>query len=272
MVPKRVDFSPGTIPKYLNLLDYRITEICKCYNLKFVDPTGFPTHALEPCLGKITVLWNYTVDCDFVVLVLFSDFTASYWKFGQKDWTPIDTKGYGISDVAVCKGKCYAITHNGVLFLFDSNMNLKMVDMPRLPTNHVNTINYLVEYKSDLYVVERIDEIINRSSDEEVENEVPFRCEVFKKCKNWKPIRCLGDAVFFFCEDVSVGFSAEDFRCCKGNSFYVAIERFIPKSGRHYKYIYSGVHGLADGKTSYMNLTKDCTFMYWPPPRWLTSR
>ncbi|KAL8159119.1 hypothetical protein V2J09_000656 [Rumex salicifolius] len=122
----------------------------------------------------------------FVVFVSFVDGTATCWKYGREDWTPIDTLGYGISDIVVSNGKCYAVSDKGVLFSFDSNLELTVVHMPCLP---VKLLPNLLEYKSDLYLALRIYDETNMDDDDgddddESSDEDDIYCEL-----KWIPIQ-----------------------------------------------------------------------------------
>lgn len=268
LLSRTAELPPGTVPKFLNLLDHRITEVCKCYSLNFLDDMGSGGY-LNYIVRKVTVLWNYAEDCEFSVILLYSDTLMCYWKFGDKAWTPIDdARGYDITDVVVCNGKCYAIGRQGVLVSFDSKLSLEVVPIPRLPEGE----NYLVEHNSDLYAVSKIcDYTRTDDSNAECPNGVSLQLKIFKKCNDrWRRIKCLGNEMLLSTDDVSIGLSAEYFKGRGANCVYVAQTDYVSCSftlgegkGLHY-----GAFHLDGDRTSALKLVPGGT-LYWPPPGWL---
>ncbi|KAL8137015.1 LOW QUALITY PROTEIN: hypothetical protein V2J09_003016 [Rumex salicifolius] len=206
---------PTLIPKRVNLLDFRIFEICKCYSIKCVNSCPYEKK-MAYHIRRVIVLWNYDVDCEFTVLC---------WKFRDEDWSPVNPGNHKLNEVVLYDGKCYTI----------------------IDCNKYDNF-YLMEYKSELYVM--LTFLNEGKPSEEDCKEIALEVKIFKKSKStWEHIKCLGDEVFLLSIDVSVGLSIKDFSGCKGNYVYLQPEKLLPY-GRHGNKIEYGVHDLHEGRTS----------------------
>lgn len=217
--PVTMEKMEDPIPKQVNLLDYGISEICKYHNMKFTgnDQIMMIGHK------KVIALWNYFTDCDFAALVLESNARMEYWKIGDEDWTPIDSM---IDDVILFHGKCYAV-YNGVLLCFDSDSNLTLVaSSPRV--DYLNLIaTYLVECKSDLYVVWYYGYDAEQFGDEIYQQPSELGLRKFNECNgSLDSVEDLSDVFFILSDCASHSFSANDFAGFIGNRVYVNHDSF----------------------------------------------
>ncbi|XP_073525755.1 uncharacterized protein [Phyllobates terribilis] len=269
---------PHTIPKHINLLDYQISEISKSYRLQPVNCEGSPKHLFSVrCFRKVIPLFNYVVDCEFAALGFESSGDLSYWRSGDENWTPLNTKGRFIQDAIFFDGRCYAIDRKGLLFVLDSKMQLTVV----VASSHGGANHSLVKCDSDLYVASETCGVAY----EIVPGYAPWYVDKMKVCKlnkcdgKWDCVEDLGDKIFLLSEDGSAVVSAKDFHGCKGNCVYFSgllykdiTRKYQSKTSIEIVEPYGHlaiIYHLDKKITVKMHEDGESRKLYWPPPSWL---
>ncbi|XP_050229654.1 putative F-box protein At1g65770 [Mercurialis annua] len=238
---RQIRFSPGTLPKMLNLLNFRLLEITKACTLKL--KTGRPVLGIDKA-----VLFPNHVDINttsFGIIAIFHEGKLGYWKNGDENWTLLDDLNFNYDDIVFYKGQYYVVDRNGTVSLIDSSLNLIQFSHPLLLFGDKKN---LVESCGNLYVVDRYldgerriwrgnegENIINQ---ERLNNDELFlnlltnypRCRAktvdFKVYKldlgwrRWVSVRSLDDRIFVVSNEISFSVSAKEFNCWEGNCIY----------------------------------------------------
>ncbi|GAB4848407.1 hypothetical protein Ancab_003104 [Ancistrocladus abbreviatus] len=272
-------------PKQINLLDYRISEICKSYTLKFVDQENPLEQTESVLIRRVAVLSDYTIDGDgvgdnFVVLLLRYGGDLEAWRFGEEKWTSIEGDDNRFDEVLCCGGKCYAIDYAGDLSVFDSGLNLiKRFSDRFVMCCQPRQRKILVEFNGYLYVFDKTSDLdaefyYDHWEDEYVMNwkeyDMPLRLKIFKlNEKNgggWDYVGSLGDGVFFLGDDVTFGIWKKDYGC-KGDCIYLTDECFVQLEEGEFGED-TGVYDLNECKIVALAECPEYARVFWPPPSW----
>ncbi|KAH1206202.1 F-box protein [Glycine max] len=191
-------------PMLWNLLDFRVTELCKSYTPNISSATVskvvfFPN---SPWIGAE----------DSVACCIFLEGKLGFMKHGDEKWNLVDNENFFYDDVIVFKGQFYVTDKWGTISWIDtSSLKLK----------------HLVESCGSLYVVDRY-----------YESEPPRRrnylgradreaaVEYFKVYKldeewgTWVDVKHLGDRAFVLGNCCSFSVSAKELMGYQGNCIY----------------------------------------------------
>ncbi|GMH06592.1 hypothetical protein Nepgr_008432 [Nepenthes gracilis] len=279
----KIKFVPECFPNRINLLDYRISEICKSYSLKFVDLEDPSEQSEFVRIRRVAVLSNYLTDDNFVVMLLLYGGSLEAWRCGEEKWTKIGGDDYQFDDVLCCEGKCYAVTFTGVVMVFDSE--LKPIDsiMNTFLCYNPRQQKLLLEFDGDLYLVDKTSDPdpefdYDYYLDGYVVNEntinMPMKLSFYRMNKvdgDWNYVGRLGGRVFFLGDDVSFGIWEKDFDGCKGNCVYLTDECFVQIEEDGVCGVDTGVYDLNDCKIVALAECLDYAKVFWPAPSWLTA-
>ncbi|KAK4282809.1 hypothetical protein QN277_014139 [Acacia crassicarpa] len=233
-------FSP-CLSKGLNILDHRVSEITKVYDLQFVGNNDKIPEAVYPELFSIRPVKVAVCSKgpDFAVMAIHSYGQLSIWKNDDKEWTWLSKGQDGCCNDVVChKGKFYALYYSGLTISVDLSMKIARVT-PALAV-HRSSDNKsfnkrLVSYLGDLFLLDRDPNPErgslageNSDSDDDV---LPTYFHVHKLNEDegkWVPVKSLGNTAMFVGEDCTFCVSTQEWGGCKKNCIYY-LERFVSR-------------------------------------------
>lgn len=241
-----IDRANGTFPKEVNLLDYRVFEICKTYEVKdydFDQPAEENPYREDPTIPKIVFLElgeKRGSDDNFSAMAMYDPSTAApticLLKPGKK-WVWIDEPYFFLPDFITHKGKYYAITDDGKAIAFDSSGEVTEIASAIPEIDGHSYQKSIGESAGDLFLLHRY----WLRNDEEKIVERTEKFEVFKLDENkhkWVETKSLGDRTLFLGEDFMLSISTGGF---KGNTIYL-LDRYSHTRGS-----YTRMFDLEDG-------------------------
>lgn len=212
----------GTFPKNLDLLKFRVTEICREYGLR--DRRGV-------ALAKVKLLgispnspWRSPEDT--IALAIFKFGYLRYWKHGQERWNCIRDEHHQehrFHDIIVHKGRFYMVDKLGIVSWMDSSMSPVQLSPP-IPGG--GDTKHLVEWGGDIFVVDR--HVWTAYSDVSFKLAADFKVyRLDQERGEWEEVTSIGDAVFFLGTCCSFSVSARDLDGYPGNCIYFTeVDRF----------------------------------------------
>ncbi|KAF9682131.1 hypothetical protein SADUNF_Sadunf05G0076300 [Salix dunnii] len=270
--------SPGTVPKTLNLLDFRLVEITKACSLKLACGSYY---------GINKAVWlpssanrNTNEYCD--ALAIFLEGKLGYRKFDEEEWKFIDETNFHYDDIIVYKGQAYVVDRLGTVYWIDSSLKVIQYSPPLYGCGSQKS---LVESDGDLYVVDRFfdgerrawnDELQNLSSDFEypagrylpICRAKTISIRVYKLDEEWGTwvnISSLGDKVFVLGNECSFSVSAIEFSGGEGNCIYF-IDPFDAGRRGELSGCDARVCDLSSGRISKVANFPGHSCILWPPP------
>ncbi|GAB2223966.1 hypothetical protein Droror1_Dr00004711 [Drosera rotundifolia] len=278
------DDGNGSLPRGINLLDYRVVEVCKSYSLKFVDRDDESNLSESVLIRRVVVLGDW--DAEIVVFLLREFGSLQAWRKGDAEWTMIRGEGKGGDwrlkyDDALCwNGKCYTVNVAGEVVVFDEELRRVMRIENSMVYAPLMQRKYLVVWKGELYMVEktsdpdpedRYDYIMDAYVMDVDSFDRPLKLVILKLNQrgDWEHVDRLGEGAFFVGDDVSFGVRARDFSGCKANCVYLTDECFWDEGKGSAYGDDAGVYD-PDGNT-FVALAEfpEYARMFWPPPSWL---
>lgn len=265
--------SSKSLPRVLNLLDYRVSEITKCYTLEFVSSTGKNRTIVDFKLNKVVVSEG---DGDFAVMTICSD-TGSrvgglgLWKMSDKEWNMVDCYHdiFPYEDIAYHNGKFYAVCLTAMAISVDPcSMRVTIVADP---LKLLGISRHLVKSLNDLFLIEKFLEKKDIFDDN-------FSC-VFKIYKldegqcQWTSlcsVNCYQSKAFFVGEQCSFSVSAREFSGCKSSSIYFT-DLCSGDHGVHYPDSHIGLFDIVEDKAQTLRSDPCYAKIFWPPPTWLVK-
>ncbi|XP_059292977.1 putative F-box protein At5g60060 [Lycium ferocissimum] len=202
---------PDHMPKVLNLLDFRVSQVCKSYHVQYFNPSR-PSFKHDFDVGhvrKILLLSDQTNSSSFSLMAIDRGGSLRYLKSEDEKWTKLKNDSSYIGDIIVYKGNFYAVDKFGETVQFDSSFNETTVTS-RL--SDVNKKKRLVESRGQLFLVD--------SSLEFVSNVEIKMYRLDEEQNKWIEVQTLGDQIFFAANDCCFSVSSRDFGECRGNCIY----------------------------------------------------
>ncbi|XP_059292976.1 putative F-box protein At5g60060 [Lycium ferocissimum] len=217
---KTIQVLPEDVPnKVLNLLDFRVFQVCKSYHVQYVDrsrPCFDEDHDVGHLVSKILLMsTNYACSSTranhyFSLMAIHSWGQLCYFKSGDEKWTKLKDRSCEIDDIIVYKGDFCAVNRYGETTKFDSLLNETKV-ASRLHNTGGKKYR-LVESSGQLFLVDM-------SSWLDTINEIKlYRLD--EQQHEWTIVHTLGDRIFFAGDDCCFSVSAKDFGDCRGNCIY----------------------------------------------------
>ncbi|KAJ4841607.1 hypothetical protein Tsubulata_004884 [Turnera subulata] len=264
---------PGTTPKSLDLLRFRLVELTRAYMLVASSARSVSG------VSKVVVFPDYVVGVEeeCVVLAIFPRGKLYYWRYGDQDWTLSDKGNHCFHDIIVYKGQLYVIDRSGTVYWIDSSLNI--VQYSPLLYGCGGKKN-LVESCGDLYVVDRYFEGSRRYDDIDLDNDdfygfVAF-CPDFhartvdvkvyrldEEWGTWVDVKCLGDRIFVLGSDCCFSVSAKEFAGCEGNSIYFTDQNYVDFQGEPVSAYETRVFSLGNRKVAHPRPSSN---ILRPPP------
>ncbi|KAK7837211.1 f-box protein skip23 [Quercus suber] len=247
------------LPKVLNLLDYKDSEVSKVCGLEFIA-VGKNLDEIE--IRKVVVS-DSKKDQDFAVMAVHTGAKLGVWKMGDKKWTNIDDgRERALYDDAVYyKGKFYAVDITGLAISVDSSMKIKKVvhPLPRFGFGHGGQFKYLVKSPDELFLVDKYYDVEREMFEDErldfdsESSDFPLYLMVYKlneeECE-WVKVESLGDLALFVGDDCSFCVSVNDYVGCKANCVYFTEDSFSKGGRDDYPGYDTGLFDLEDGTAS----------------------
>ncbi|KAK4433295.1 hypothetical protein Salat_1091800 [Sesamum alatum] len=129
----QVEILPQTqLPKLLNTLDFPVSEVCKGYALRFVNPAKSKRNdEYEYDYAKKVIVTGDVKNDEYVIMAIDSSNTLWYIKSGDEKWT-MALLNWQIEDVVNHNGEIYGIDCSAATWVFDSMFESTNI------TRHVN--------------------------------------------------------------------------------------------------------------------------------------
>ena len=280
------------LPKVLNLLDYKVSEVSKSYGLEFVavekNPDEYEFNELKSINIKKVVVSDSKKGEDFAVMAVHTGFKLAVWKMGDKKWTNIDGGGERAcyDDIAYYKGKFYAVDIKGLAISVDaSTLKATKVALPISPYGigfgRGGQVKYLVKSPEELFMVDKYYDVENEMFGElcgDSDNDggdFPFYLRVYKlneeECE-WVQVDSLGDLALFVGDDCCFCVSAKEYVGCKGNCVYFAQDLFSQGGRDDFPGYDTGLFDLEDCTAFPLSTFHGYSKLFWPPPTWLKTK
>ncbi|KDP43716.1 hypothetical protein JCGZ_22343 [Jatropha curcas] len=253
--------------KVLDLLDFRVTQVAQCYSLDFIEHfSAIPVEGHAVSVHKVLF--------DGSVVVGIKDYPNSLFfrRLTDDKWVLPD---FEAMDIAVHKGKYFAVKDRGDVTVFDSDFRVSETIKTPIRSCVYDRFFYLIESFGDLFLVYSYIVIGSR---------VQFTVYKLDEEKSqWDEVNRLDDRTFFLSESCTFSVMAKDFLECKRNCIYYGLN-WRDGTGRlrrnlypvdfnstelHYRHI--GVLDLVYGDCGSIADCPGYDEIFWPPPTWLRT-
>ncbi|RDX85748.1 F-box protein, partial [Mucuna pruriens] len=211
--------SGANSPISWNLLDYRVTELCKSYSINNTGRSSAITKVVffpnSPWIGVE----------DSMACCIFLEGKLGFMKHGDTEWTLVDDKNFFYDDVIVFKGQLYVTDKWGNISWVDTS-SLKLVQFTP-PLCGLGNKKHLVESCGSLHVVDRFYEndpprrrnYVGRSDrDAAVEHFKVYKLD--EEWGTWVDVKNLGDRAFVLGNTCSFSVEAKELTGYQGNCIY----------------------------------------------------
>ncbi|XP_028758073.1 F-box protein SKIP23-like [Neltuma alba] len=281
------DLSPH-LPERLNLLDYRVSEIAKFYELRYAS-TGkqslpqLYSEIQSPDLKSLIVkrVAVCSESAHFAVMTIHTGGHLSIWRKGDKKWTRIndgrDVASY--NDVVYHDGKFYAVDNSGFTISVDFSLKITSV-APVLPPCGYNKDDdrekRLVNSLGDLFLLDKdrypLDVFLARCDPDDSMGAFPTYFHVYKlneEKRQWVRVKSLGNRAVIVCDMCAFSISAQDFRGFKKNCIYYSEDCFCgrDKEPGHDAALFD----MEDCSACMLPGVTGYSGVFWPPPSWVVS-
>ncbi|XP_049381395.1 F-box protein SKIP23-like [Solanum stenotomum] len=292
----------GDLPdQKLNLLDIRVSQVCKFYHVHCV--LNYNLHCVLgfDLFNKILPIWNDQTNHFSVMATSIFDHLLCF-KSEDEKWTTLKDPTSKIVDISVYKGNFYAVGTYGETIMYDPLFNQTIVSSTVNIFNEWGSKKRLVESGGELFLV---DMFLDTDVKTELHGSQPsWKCpkeiKVYwldEEQHEWIAVHTLGDQIFFAGDNCCFSVSSSDFGDqCRGNCIYyvnggiiVNMSRRPPKYydydfedylvcglSEEVKFRYKGLHrhhtgifSLQDGKLGSLLSFLEYADIFWPPPSWL---
>lgn len=251
-------------PKVWNLLDLRVSEVSKAYELKIESDQLWTSTSM---IKKVVASKN--ID-NFAVMALHRRGKLGVWRMSENKWIQIednddDHEWSKYIDIAYHNEKFYAVDIKGLAISIDCAQKISHIAPPKVCSGfeyYDDRGRYLVNSKGCLLLVDN----------------PPIRgCNVhfniYKLNEDeglWVPVDSLGDQVLFLGDDCSLSVSARDFEGCKGNCIYFTVYGYTIYDA------YPGYHAwlfdMDDHSLKPLSPLTRCPNPFRPPSTWFKSK
>ncbi|XP_049387055.1 F-box protein SKIP23-like [Solanum stenotomum] len=279
----------------LNLLDFRVSQVCKSYHAKLLLEGDLNCH---PYAGwgifkKILPICNDQTTHFSIMAINVRDHLLCF-KSGDDDWTTLkDLTRSKIVDISVYKGNFYAVDTYGETIMYDpfsfnkTNVSSTVKILSSSLFNEWGSKKRLVESDGELFLV---DMFLDTDVKTELQGSGPSRnnpmeIKIYRldeEQHQWIRVHTLGDRIFFAGDDCCFSVSSSDFGDqCRGNCIYykngdIIVDISGNDLSEEVKLRYKGLHDqhtgiitLQDGKLGSLSSFLEYADIFWPPPSWL---
>lgn len=230
---RQVKILPETqIPKVLNTLDFRVSEVCKAYTLQYVNPSE-PNQNDEYRYARKVVLSAGVENDEYVVMAIDNSNKLWYTKSGDEKWTMLRDYNacFSFYDVVNYKGQFHGIDGWGGTWAFDSEFESTKVTYNMYYSAFKR---HLVELENgELFLVEemRDKDNINAGWGFPITTVRKPAVDIMisaidKKEREWVETKAVNDWIIVVGDDCSFSVSTKEFEGCKGSRVFFA-DRYI---------------------------------------------
>ncbi|KAJ7981237.1 F-box protein [Quillaja saponaria] len=264
MVPSVFENPRIVIPKFLNLLEYRVSEISRFYDLKL---DGGKLKSFPALLIKKVVVSSNTDN--FSVMALHHCSKLGLWKMGDKSWTEIENgrvKSKYI-DIAYQKGKFFAVGVTGQTILVDCS-SLHPITVISVAPPEIRSVFQCYDDRSR-YLVNSVGNLLLISNAGESDNRLHFNVHKLDEENHiWVSVDSLGDQVLLLDSNLSVSVSAQDLIGfgCKKNCIYFSFYGYTKYSA--YPGYNAWLFDLEDYSVKLVKGVPDKPQFLLSPPTW----
>lgn len=226
------------MPKVLNLLDFRVSEVCKSYHVQYYIPSKplFSDYDVG-YVRKILLLMNHNGGSEkdsFSLMAIDRDNRLCYLNSGNDKWTKLKNSSSYIDDIIVYKGNFHAVDRYGETMKFDSSFSETTVasrfygETTKIDSSFDEEVasrlsggkkkKRLVESGGQLFLVDKSSDF-GKDASHEIKI---YRLD--EKQYEWIEVHTLGDRIFFAVSDCCFSVSSRDFgdKYGRGNCLYYA--------------------------------------------------
>ncbi|GLT70672.1 hypothetical protein SLA2020_427340 [Shorea laevis] len=251
---------PRGFPKDFNLLDFRVSELCKVYNvlLSLRSPSSMDLDVSRVVLSSRPKSSND----DYVLLAIYSRGFLCSLRLGDDEWTVCEDSGNKIfHDIINFNGKFYAVdTSNRILVFDEHSLQLIEVFEPTIPALNGYYDLRLVKLSGDLLLVYRKLPTIGSTD---------FRCfKLNQELRALEEVYSFGDQVLFLGDQFSFSISTLEFTGLEPDCLYFADPSpfKIVSDGAMQNLGNIRVFKLGYGPVRFY---PENSKIFWPPPAWL---
>lgn len=213
-------------PIMWNLLDFRVTELCKSYT---VHNKG---RRFSPMVTKVVFFPNSPwIDVkNSMACCIFSEGKLGFMKHGDEKWTLVDDTNFFYDDVIVFKGQFYVTDKWGTISWVDTS-SMKLIQFSP-PLCGFGNKKHLVESCGSLYVVDRFFEsdhprrrnYVGRGDLVRADRDAAVECfKVYKldeEWGTWVDVKNLRDRAFILGTGCNFSVSAKELTGYQRNCIY----------------------------------------------------
>ncbi|GKV44149.1 hypothetical protein SLEP1_g51361 [Rubroshorea leprosula] len=269
---------PCGFPKDFNLLDFRVSELCKVYNVLL--SLRFPS-AMDLDVSRVALSSRpKSSNDDYVLLAIYSPGFLCSIKLGDGEWTVCEDGGKKIfHDIINFNGKFYAVDTSSRISVFDE-LSLQLIEVfePAMSGDNYGDYFRLVKSSEHLFLVSRNSTFYSGGLGPYEDNR-NYYFRFFKLNQGLhglEEVYSFGDQVLFLGEEFSFSVSTREFTGLEPDCLY-----FVDNSGQSCFNIEVdgvggnlgniGVYKLWDRKEGSLASYPGCSKIFWPPPAWLQS-
>ncbi|CAK8561893.1 unnamed protein product [Lathyrus sativus] len=244
----------------LNLLRYRVIEICKSYTIENI--TRFAS-SVRKVVFYPNSPWTNVEDC--VSFCIFQEGKLGFLKHGDEKWKLVDDKNFYYDDVIVFKGQFYVTDKWGTISWIDVS-SLKLIQFSP-PLCGLGNKKHLVESCGSLYVVDRYHESSEnmrrnyagrqRNRDEIVECFKIYKLD--EEWGTWVDVKNLRDRAFILSKGCNFSVSTKELIGYEGNRVYYR-DHFDVR-----------MYNLDDHRITMVNFNPCIDNILWSHSPWLRS-
>lgn len=273
-------------------MQIRVSELGSEYILQHISYRPFATSigdAGNQYMEKVALLFNSRFG--YVILTIHVSGKLAIIKIGDKNWTVIDDLVSPYDDVALFKGKFYAVDNTGRAVVVNLDLSSEFKPVVELVANPVfgGDKKTLVPSCGELLLVDTYLSVgpeDDMGFEEEVEFYEEFDCIMSERTvrfkvfrlnwgeKKWDEVKDLGDKILILGDYCSFSTLASNFDGCRGNCIIFADHNFYSSreegngemTGRGV-----GVFDLESGRIGSLGDYPGYSEMFWPPPSWICS-
>lgn len=214
-------YPSGSLPKVLNLLDFRFVELITQYSLTYDGIVRGRSLLQSGKVLKVALFpnfaWTEVENC--MVFSVHEDGKLGVSKIGDDNWTLVDDKNFYYDDIIVHKGQLYVVDKWGTISWIDCS-SMKLVQFSP-PLCGLGKKKHLVECGGSLYVVDMY--FIGEPHNPKGSYYEAVDVKVYKldeEWGRWLDVKSLGDHAFVLGKDSNLSLSARDYNGCEENSVY----------------------------------------------------
>ncbi|KAJ4714100.1 F-box protein [Melia azedarach] len=255
------------LPENFNLLDYRVKELAKAYDLEldviYVEGRGIEHRARA----------NFLLS-DALDVMAFYQRKISVLRKGEKRWTQLESLGIdSVQYLIYYNNRFYIVDEKGLTVSVDcKSLNVQTIEPPRLARVLGTGSKYFAKSDKNLYLIVMYWRC--KMPYKKKPATLPVDFDVFKldETRNkWVALlNGFEDTVFFLSDSCSYALSADEFPGIRRNCVYFSdSDTSYVKDPPHPGWV-SAVYNVNEDKTRPLS-SEDSAYckLFWPPPPWL---